>query len=140
MIRDHPVAGIGLNMFPYVVQTKYPYSHDNDVLMPHAHNLYLQTGVEYGLPGLACFAALVGVACAGLIRSLRSARFGRALPLGIGGALVAYLNFGLLDTVAVGAKPTFLAWTVLALAVSSGWPASEPSATQVPAMVPFRSG
>jgi hypothetical protein len=123
MIRDHPWAGAGLNAFPYVIQTDYPFARFPDFLVPHAHNLYLQTAVDYGLPGLLCFLVLMagGIAGAMRTRSGDQAARSRWMALGVIGALSAYAAFGVLDAVAVGAKPTFLPFAVIALGISLGW-------------------
>ena len=50
MVRDMPFTGVGLNTFP-VIQTHF---YPGFLLGPesHAHNLFLQTVVDLGLPGL----------------------------------------------------------------------------------------
>lgn len=118
MIISYPVAGIGLNMFPYVVQARFPFEQFNDYFVPHAHNLYLQAALDYGLPGLLSLLVLISVALAGVLRVLGRQSMPGGLALGVFGSLVAILVFGSLDAVAVGAKPTFLFWSVFALAVA----------------------
>ncbi len=120
MILDHPVTGIGLNMFPYVVQTRYPFEQFNDQFVPHAHNWYLQTALDYGLPGLLSVLALVSLAIVGAIRSLKARSIPSGLALGILGAILAILSFGMLDAVAVGAKPSFLFFSIFALGIALG--------------------
>ncbi|GEM_PF-5554902 len=120
MISDHPVTGIGLNMFPYVVQTRYPFEWFNDYFVPHAHNLYLQTAVDYGLPGLLSFLGLVSLSLAGVIKALKCRSGLEGFSLGVFGALLSMLVFGMLDTVAVGAKPSFLLFSIIGLGVAVG--------------------
>jgi O-antigen ligase len=120
MIQAYPLGGVGLNAFPYVLQRYYPFSHDNDFFIPHAHNLLFQTALDYGLPGLVCLLALIALALHGAARGLRGDVTARWLATGVVGSLVAYVVFGLLDVVALGAKPTFLLWMVLGLGVALG--------------------
>ncbi|MBI2953549.1 MAG: O-antigen ligase family protein [Chloroflexi bacterium] len=119
MVRDYPLTGIGLNTFPSVVQSRYPFSHHNDFFVPHAHNLFLQAALDYGLLGLACFVLLLVVAITNAIRSLRVGTK-RPLAIGVLGGLVSYASFGILDAVVVGAKPTFLFFAMIAMAISLG--------------------
>jgi len=120
MVVDHPVTGIGLNMFPSVVQARYPFDQFNDQFVPHAHNWYLQTAVDYGLPGLLSVLVLVSLAMVGAIRSLQEKSIPSGLALGILGAILAILSFGMLDAVAVGAKPSFLFFSIFALGIALG--------------------
>jgi putative inorganic carbon (HCO3(-)) transporter len=128
MIGDHPWTGVGLNAFPYVVQARYPFVRHTEFLVPHAHNLFLQTAVDYGLPGLVCLAVLLAGGFTGAVRVLRSSgeRAWRLPAAGVVGALAACATFGLLDAVAIGAKPTFLQFAVVAVGVCAGesvwWP------------------
>eukprot|EP00435_Cladocopium_sp_Y103_P077778 s1_g1517.t1 len=79
-ISDAPIAGTGLGTFGDV----FPYYRDGDVFTSSAwvkaHNTYLETLLELGIPaGLALFAAIGSVAwkCA---RSVRQFRRRRAMP------------------------------------------------------------
>jgi O-antigen ligase len=64
MIRDHPLGGVGIGNYPEV-ETRYV-AQDIDVLIPEyvlerkleAHNTYLQTASELGIPGLVLYLAL----------------------------------------------------------------------------------
>jgi putative inorganic carbon (HCO3(-)) transporter len=137
MIIDHPWTGIGLNAFPYVIQTDYPFPRFPDYLVPHAHNLYLQSAVDYGLPGLLCVLVLIGCGARGALRTLGGGQTAclRLTAAGVIGALCAYAAFGVLDAVAVGAKPTFLPFAVIALGVSLGQVSDRVSARRAGAPV-----
>jgi putative inorganic carbon (HCO3(-)) transporter len=120
MIRDHPLAGVGLNAFHHVVHEQYPFTYYKSDFVPHAHNLELQVALDFGLPGLACFLAAVATAIVGALHAFRTSLWTRHLALGVFGGLAAYLAFGLVDAVPVGSKPTFLLWAVLALGIALG--------------------
>lgn len=57
MLRDFPLTGIGVGSF-YAVYPMYTSTPNNDTLMRHAHNDYLQFACEFGL----VIAALLGAA------------------------------------------------------------------------------
>lgn|GEM_PF-1700866 len=50
MIKDHPVFGIGVHVFPKLID-QYAKGFPLDA-KGHAHNAYLQAAINYGLPGL----------------------------------------------------------------------------------------
>jgi tetratricopeptide (TPR) repeat protein len=118
MIHDTPYTGLGLNAFPWVMDRFYPgFALGPE---PHAHNLFLQTGVDLGLPGLVALAWLVvgyGLALVSVYRS-SSDPATRAVALGLGAGLLAHLLFGTLDAVTLGAKPGILLWAMLGLGVA----------------------
>lgn len=113
MLLDMPLTGIGLNTFPQILPLYYPVTFYQP-LIAHAHDLYLQVALDFGIPGLAAFMLVV-------IYSVRAGW--RAMRAGVDGDLAAGLLLGLLaygiyscvDAVALGAKPSFLLWAVLGL-------------------------
>ena len=117
LIGEHPLFGIGPNMFPQVAgfELTVPGS------VPHAHNMYLQVALDFGLLGLGMFVVMLLTAIK-QVRTYASTEGPlRLIRAGLAGSLVVYLVFGLVDAVAVGAKPTFIPWTILALAASMRW-------------------
>lgn len=94
MIKDHPIAGIGLNNFEkvyreYVPKVVFP---PLEWLAPHSHNLYLSLWLEMGILGLASFLILVGIA----IYKLAKTR--AILSVVILASIVSILVHGLVDT------------------------------------------
>lgn len=70
MIVQHPVTGLG----PEMVEETYPvYRPDTAPLYqrPHLHNTYLQLAAERGLPALAAYLALMGLAFVAAWRGYR---------------------------------------------------------------------
>lgn len=121
-IADFPFTGMGMNMFRRVAPVLYPLLHGSpDQDIAHAHNEFLQAALDLGIPGLVAFVALYLGAGWWLLRALRHEQgFRRALAVGVLGGLVAHGAFGCVDAVALGAKPDFLFWWLLALASSVG--------------------
>ncbi len=110
--RDYPFTGLGLNAFEPVSRARYTY-----LIAPaswdfvHAHNILLQTGVDLGLAGLAAFVAFLGMLCIPALRMRRAqALWHRRLAVGLLGSILAYLTFGAIDAITLGAKPSALLW------------------------------
>ncbi|MCL5951481.1 MAG: O-antigen ligase family protein [Chloroflexi bacterium] len=117
-IQDVPYTGVGLNMFVPVSRALYPYFLTSpDIVLGHAHEIYLQVAVDLGIPGLVAYIALLaGFAYMVYVvyitsRSLQS----RALALGLGLGVLAHQIFGLTDAITLGAKPGIILWVMLAL-------------------------
>jgi putative inorganic carbon (HCO3(-)) transporter len=117
-IRDFPFTGMGLGTFRRVARVLYPLDIPLTYDIAHAHNGFLQAGVDLGIPGLVAYTSIWLSAAWLVISSLRRARgWLRALTLGLGGSLASYFVYNLLDTVALGAKPGPAWWMMLGLIV-----------------------
>jgi putative inorganic carbon (hco3(-)) transporter len=115
-LRDAPLTGLGMNSFRNVVHLIYPMlSVPASFNLGHAHNEFLQVGLDLGLPGLVAFLALNILAFVMIYRAFQAGGAERWLALGLGGGLLAHLIYGMTDAVALGAKPGFLFWWLLAL-------------------------
>ena len=115
-VQDFPFTGCGLGTFREVVWVLYPLftiSPGHDIA--HAHNMFLQTAVDLGLPGLLAYLALLGLAGVIGIRMARRSALERALGLGIVAGLVALHTYGLTDALAPGSKPGIVIWIALGL-------------------------
>ncbi len=139
-IQDFPFTGCGLGAFRRVVWVLYPPfgfppGHD----FAHAHNVFLQTALDLGLPGLVAYLALLGLAGAVGWQAAVSTpgpsppplgppqtwegggggvgeRAGvRAVALGLLSGLVGLHVYGLADALALGSRPNFLFWWMLGL-------------------------
>ena len=140
-LQDFPFTGMGMNTFREVVHVLYPlFLIAPDVDFGHAHNEFLQAGLDLGIPGLIAFIAIyIGAfwmlaevwkrtrnPCPDPEGSRRAqlltpnsktaiSNLQRATVLGLGGGLAAHLLYGLTDAVALGAKPGVLFWMLLGL-------------------------
>jgi putative inorganic carbon (HCO3(-)) transporter len=119
-IQDFPFTGLGLNMFGPVSRVIYPYflvSPDDQLLLTHAHDVYLQVAVDLGIPGLVAYFALLtalGYMVTDVFIHSPSA-FSRAVALAVGLGILAHQIFGIADAIALGAKPGIILWMMLAL-------------------------
>ncbi len=121
-LSDFPYTGVSMNGFREVMHILYPlFGISSSVDLGHAHNHLLQAGLDLGILGLIAYLAL-WLGSAGLLwRALRISAVEkyRALLIGLAGALSAGWFFGILDAIALGARPGFLWWLILALLVYS---------------------
>jgi len=120
VLCDYPLTGIGLNTFAPVSRARYTYllaPPDWDFV--HAHNILLQVGVDLGLIGLACFLAFLVVFFLVGLRTYSTAqdRTTRWLISGLMASMAAYLAFGSIDAITLGAKPALLVWMSAGLLV-----------------------
>lgn len=71
ILQDFPFTGLGADTFPSATKTLYPlFLVTPTTVIPHAHNLYLQAGIDLGIPGLIAFLAIVLTALFSAMRGL----------------------------------------------------------------------
>jgi putative inorganic carbon (HCO3(-)) transporter len=126
-LQDFFLTGMGLGTFRVLVYLLYPPpgippTYD----LAHAHNFFLQTGLDFGVPGLVAFLVVYGAAIVQLVRIAyapdqrplsSSLPFvtPRLLAVGWMGCLVGQTLYSLFDVVAMGSKPNFVWWGWMAL-------------------------
>ena len=113
MLQDFAFTGIGLGMFSRILPLLYPlFLAGPDTVMPHVHDIYLQAGIEHGLPGLIAFLALLLLLVTMGVQSIRWSRRQPWEPLAAGllAGLVAFLVHGLVDVVASSPRAQLLIW------------------------------
>jgi len=117
-LRDFPFTGMGMGTFREVSRVLYPMNVSPTYDIAHAHNQFLQTGMDLGIPGLIAFIAMWLIAAWLLWCTIRRTDdvFIKAVAMGVTASLAGYFVYGLSDTVALGAKPGFFLWWLFALA------------------------
>jgi O-antigen ligase len=121
LISSHAWLGVGLNNFD---QARINVVGTNEYgplrVETHAHNEYLQAALDFGVPGLVAYLALLVSTFGALLRCARSAntRSVRVLAAALATGLLAHQLFGLLDAVTLGAKGGLVWWAYLGV---SGW-------------------
>ena len=114
-IKSFPFTGTGLGTFRRVVKRFFPIQVSPTFDISHAHNIFLQTALDIGLPGLIAYIALLLVA--GQIGWQVARRDERLRPFAIGlvSSLVALHIYGLTDALALGSKTGLLFWLNIGL-------------------------
>jgi len=136
MLQDFPFTGIGLGMFSKVAPILYPFFLVGpDASIPHAHNIYLEAGVDLGLPGLVAFIAFLTGMFAVAIQSVRSARGSELEPIAVGlfGGQIVYVVHGLFDAITFSSRPATVLWLVFGLTVAIWLKVADRSSMQIKA-------
>ncbi|MCB8935588.1 MAG: O-antigen ligase family protein [Candidatus Promineofilum sp.] len=120
-IRDHPLWGMGLGVFGSVARDVYPLiTPAAGPLLEDAHNLYLQTALDFGLAGVLIFlviAVLVVVSAVRLVRVRPPQTLSRMWAAGLLGALIAHALYSLTDAVALGTWAGVPLWIAFGLVI-----------------------
>ncbi|OUC07072.1 hypothetical protein RY27_17150 [Litorilinea aerophila] len=127
-IQDFAFTGMGLGTFRHIVHVLYPlFLIPPDTDIAHAHNFFLQTALDFGLPGLIAVLALYLIALGILFGHWNHPRgLPRVWSIGLLGSLVGQAVYSQLDAIAMGSKPNFAWWYLLALVAGlSAWELKE---------------
>lgn len=114
MLRDFGLAGVGPGQFEQLVLVLYPpFFTGLQGNFHHAHNLYLQAAIDFGVPGLVALVALLLGGGASIVAATRrwptitvADRPLAALASGVFGSLVVFAVHGLVDAPQV-APPSY---------------------------------
>ena len=125
MLQDFPFTGIGMGTFRQVASLLYPFFLAGpDAEIPDAHNLFLQVGVDLGLPGLIAWLALLILVVWASWRVYWRGRAANDLRLaGLGAGLLAsqaaLVVHGLTDAATWGSRPAVIVWAIWGLAMAA---------------------
>lgn len=117
-LGDFPVTGLGPGVFGPAVGVLYPGAPE----IEDAHDLFLQTALDLGIPALAAFGAFLALLFRRLLTDLRRAPkrgFRFSLLLGLLGAHVAHLLYSLGDSVSLGSAGNVAWWLLCGLTLAS---------------------
>jgi O-antigen ligase len=126
LVQDFLFTGTGLNMFAFASKILYPELLGLDPDLIHAHNMYLQLLLDFGIFGLlACIWLMLRL----WVNGIRATSAPNASPLviwtirGLLASQAAWLAFGLTDYANLGSKQGFLFWAAwgLILVFSAPW-------------------
>lgn len=119
-LADFPFTGIGIGNFPRVIPILYPYFLiAPSVIVEHAHNIFIQVGIDLGLPGLIAYLA-IHMTVMGLLIKIVWQRDGSPrwfMAAGVLAGLAVMFIHGLIDAPVWGSKPAFMPWLLIALGV-----------------------
>jgi putative inorganic carbon (HCO3(-)) transporter len=126
-IGDFSITGMGIGTFRSVAPVLYPL-----IIVPsgldfaHAHNLFLQTGLDLGILGIISLASIFIVIGASFAKSKSNKFyilqvFKISLPdlfLACISGLLAYLVYSFTDAIALGARPGFFVWILMGISTA----------------------
>ena len=109
-VYDFPFTGVGLGAFRQVGLRLYPFNTALGIDFSHAHNIFLQVALDFGVIGLISYVGLlIGLGRMGW-HMMRNDPKKRPFVIGLLGGLVALHIYGLADALAPGSKPAILFW------------------------------
>jgi O-antigen ligase len=126
-IEDFPITGIGMGTFGKVMPVMYPsFLVSPDMEIGHAHNQFLQAGLDLGLPGLVAYIAIWLLSAALAVTAWREAHdsWSRTVAAGIAASLLASLIFGMIDAVVLVSRPGVFFWALLGV-LTATWKQNE---------------
>jgi putative inorganic carbon (HCO3(-)) transporter len=120
-IQDFAFTGMGMNMFRRVVHLLYPlFVVPPETDIASAHNQWLQTALDLGIPGLVAYVALWAAVIRILLHAGRTASrpWGWWLAAALAAGLVSQFTFLQADSIPLGAKLGGLWWVAVCLGVA----------------------
>jgi len=118
-ISDFSFTGMGLGTFRKISFLLYPMVNISPTYdIAHAHNFFLQSALDFGLPGLIALLVLYGLAFYQVFRLLTAGARRESLSwlsIGLLAALLGQSAYSFLDSVSMGSKPNLILWVLLAL-------------------------
>ena len=126
LLNDFPFTGVGMGGFSYALALFFPLSAQASNTLPHVHNLFLQIGIDMGVPGLIFWLAnfMLVVYSAWRFYQWGLNNLGRQhwmvyIAAGLLCSQVAMIVNGMTDSVTWGmVRPAPLVWIVWGFAVA----------------------
>lgn len=123
ILSSFPFTGVGMGCFRQVTNSLFPMAGLGSIDASHAHNLYLQIGIDLGIPGLVAYLACLGLSFYLLVRAYRAfgrrgERGHRLLAAAALAALTGLCMHGLVDVGVWGSKVALLPWAVIGLSAA----------------------
>ncbi len=112
---DFSFTGTGLGTFRHVVRRLYPLNVPPDYDIAHAHNIFLQTALDVGIPGLITYLSILMIAVGIGWQTAKRSKALRPFSLGILASFAALHTYGLTDALALGSKTGLSFWIALGL-------------------------
>ncbi len=135
-VQDFPFTGAGLGAFRHVVRRLYPLHVNPTYDIAHAHNIFLQTALDVGLPGLIVYLALLLLAFWLGWQVARGDETLRPFALGLLAGFAALHIYGLTDALALGSKTGLSFWVALGLLTAMHQIVRQTAVTQPPPVLP----
>lgn len=118
-LRDHSPWGMGFGVFGRSAGLLYPLIDPSQPrVLEDAHNLYLQTALDFGVIGGLVFFLLLAIAvitASKLAIAQKSDRLSRLWMVGLLASLIAHLLYSLTDAVSLGTLAGIPLWFLLGL-------------------------
>ena len=124
MLEDVPYTGVGMGMYGKFADAIYPFFLVGGGQVSHAHNLFLQVGVDLGIPGLIGWLATLFIVLESSWQLYRHGNSsGRTLETGLGAGLlmsqIGLLVHGLVDAPIWVSRVAVVLWLVWGVAVAA---------------------
>jgi putative inorganic carbon (HCO3(-)) transporter len=124
MIQDFPLSGIGTGLFTRIADLLYPFYTVVKSDLNHAHNLFLQIGVDMGIPGLVAWLSILVLILVLSWQLYRKGRIVSSWAAGVGAGLLlsqfALILHGLTDSVTWGmVRSAPIVWGIWGIAAAS---------------------
>ncbi|MEM8862229.1 MAG: O-antigen ligase family protein [Chloroflexota bacterium] len=116
-IHDFPITGTGLGSFRAVAHRIYPIGIPLNYDIAHAHNVFLQVALDLGLLGLIFYLGTIYIYFWMGWRIIQNGTniSVKLIVIGLMASQFGFHFYGLVDAIALGAKPSFLFWIQIGL-------------------------
>lgn len=116
IIQDFPLTGTGIGTYSLLYDQVYSFNVFPETVETtlQAHNTFLSAAADLGLPGLVLYSALLSIAVAAAIKTVKYGRTViRVVLIGLISGLVGHHVFGTMDTFSLGTKLGAILWIYL---------------------------